>query len=214
MLNNAVFFTARKRSLGQGNMFTGVCLSTGGCLLGGGGPVWGAPSPGGCLLWGCLMETPRWLLLRGGMHPTGMHSCFKKCYMLTRPHTGSHLQRVRLQRAPGYQEQISLHKYHWLQCLKKFGYDEQRLVTSSFFCIILLVVSGTQCTWIESYLFTEFNQARLKSFLSWIFFCSENSTIWNHLSWFRLGGGGGEGKNTSFWCIWHFCELFFRKHNL
>ena len=28
----AVVFTARKRSLGQGNMFTGVCLSTGGVL--------------------------------------------------------------------------------------------------------------------------------------------------------------------------------------
>ena len=34
-------FTARKRSLGQGNMFTGVCLSTGG-----GGLVEGVPAPG------------------------------------------------------------------------------------------------------------------------------------------------------------------------
>ena len=36
--------TARKRILGQGNMFTGVCLSTGGCLVLGGawskGGVW------------------------------------------------------------------------------------------------------------------------------------------------------------------------------
>ena len=48
------FITVRKRSLGQGNMFTGVCLSTG-----------GVPGPGGCLLWGgacsggrCLVEKP------------------------------------------------------------------------------------------------------------------------------------------------------------
>ena len=86
-------FTARKRSLGQGYMFTGVCLSTGGgCLVGGmpgpGGLLWGdacsggmpaprGPARGGgacsqgCLLWwggaprGCLMETPPgWPLLR------------------------------------------------------------------------------------------------------------------------------------------------------
>ena len=43
-LNGMVgIFTARKRSLGQGNMFTGVCLSTGG----GGGLVLGVPAPGG-----------------------------------------------------------------------------------------------------------------------------------------------------------------------
>ena len=41
--------TARKRSLGQGNMFTGVCLSTVGCLV-----------PGGLVpVGGCLAETPR-----------------------------------------------------------------------------------------------------------------------------------------------------------
>ena len=75
-------FTARKRSLGQGNMFTGVCLSTGrvpapgggaccrgvwswgGCLLRegaclGGSGHGGVPAPGGCLLWeGGLVETP------------------------------------------------------------------------------------------------------------------------------------------------------------
>ena len=44
-------FTARKRSLGQGNMFTGVCLSTGGCLVwgvSGQGSAWprGVPGPG------------------------------------------------------------------------------------------------------------------------------------------------------------------------
>ena len=64
-------FTARKRSLGQGNMFTGMCLSTGrvpgqrgacsgGCLLQG-GLVWvdacsgGVPGPGGALCGGYLV---------------------------------------------------------------------------------------------------------------------------------------------------------------
>ena len=85
-----VFITARKRSLGQGNMFTGVSLSTGGgCLLqggtgpggpGSGGGAWswgvcllpdecacsqgGVPAPGGCLLQGVAWwRPPRWLLL-------------------------------------------------------------------------------------------------------------------------------------------------------
>ena len=89
-------FTARKRSLGQFNMFTGVCLSTGGGCL-----VRGGACSGGCS-WGGV-PGPRWGLLRGGgawspgsalgaggvpggdpptataadgTHPTGMHSCF------------------------------------------------------------------------------------------------------------------------------------------
>ena len=46
-------FTARKRSLGQGNMFTGVCLSTGGCLVLGGAWSGGCLVLGGCLVpWG------------------------------------------------------------------------------------------------------------------------------------------------------------------
>ena len=68
--------TARKRSLGQGNIFAPVCHSVHGggvwsrgvCLLWGEG---GACSQGGhlvpgggCLLWGSLVETPRRLLLR------------------------------------------------------------------------------------------------------------------------------------------------------
>ena len=51
--------TARKRSLGQGNMFTGVCLSTGG---GGGVPGGDTPRDGSTAV--------------GGTHPTGMHSCY------------------------------------------------------------------------------------------------------------------------------------------
>ena len=58
-----LIFTARKRSLGQGNIFTSVCqefCSRGGCLLGGGGcllPQGSAPAgvPGPR---GCLVETP------------------------------------------------------------------------------------------------------------------------------------------------------------
>ena len=49
-------FTARKRSLEQGNIFTSVCQEF--CSQGG---VWSR---------GCV-ETPR----DGGMHPTGMHPC-------------------------------------------------------------------------------------------------------------------------------------------
>ena len=56
--------TARKRNLGQGNMFTGVCLSTeGGAWSGGSGLLWGGgaysrgvPGPGGgCLVWEGLL---------------------------------------------------------------------------------------------------------------------------------------------------------------
>ena len=80
-----VLITARKRSLGQGNMFTGMCLSTVGCGVGTGVPasrgdacsrrrgcreggVWAgsACSQGGCLVWGCLVETP---------HPSDSYYC-------------------------------------------------------------------------------------------------------------------------------------------
>ena len=94
--NEYNIFTARKRSLGQGNMFKGVCLSTGGCLLLGG--AWS----GGCLLRGCLVwgawssggwargvwfrgvpapdggawwRPPRMATAADGTHPAGMHSC-------------------------------------------------------------------------------------------------------------------------------------------
>ena len=37
-----------------------------------------------------------------------------------------------------------------IECnVRKFGYNEHPLKTSSFFCIFLLVVSGTQCTYIS-----------------------------------------------------------------
>ena len=63
-MHNFILVTARKRILGQGNMFTGVFLSTGavpdpgGAWFGGmpglGGCAWsrGVPGPGDCLVWG------------------------------------------------------------------------------------------------------------------------------------------------------------------
>ena len=56
--------TASKRSLGQGNMFTDVCLSTGGGWSRG---AWSGV-PGG--------DPPPTATAAGGTHPTGMHSCF------------------------------------------------------------------------------------------------------------------------------------------
>ena len=89
--------TARKRSLGQGNMFTDVCLSTGGCLVpggllpggclvkggvcsGGGVPgLGGVPGPGGVGSGprGVLDGPPGTATAAGSMHPIGMHFCFK-----------------------------------------------------------------------------------------------------------------------------------------
>ena len=83
-----IIITARKRSLGQGNIFAPVCHSVhwgglvlgggclvlgGGCLVLGGGclVLGGVPGPGGC-----LVETPPGTATaEGGTHPTGMHSC-------------------------------------------------------------------------------------------------------------------------------------------
>ena len=48
----------------KGNMFTGVCLSTG-----------GVPAPGGCLLLGGVPAPGG---VPDGTHPTGMHSCFTR----------------------------------------------------------------------------------------------------------------------------------------
>ena len=98
--------TARKRSLGQGNIFAPVCHSvhrvvcvcvcSGGCLLPGGGG--GSAGEGGVCTWGgCLVENPPTNFFfaflfaffsffftiqthhgqwAGGTHPTGMHSCY------------------------------------------------------------------------------------------------------------------------------------------
>ena len=110
------FITTRKRSLGQGNIFTGVCLSTGGvpapggCLLPGGclvqeGGVWswrgcllleggcsgGCLLLGGCLVWGVPGgDPPRTATAAGGTHPTGMHSCNKLDFVLVMQPFESH----------------------------------------------------------------------------------------------------------------------------
>ena len=85
-------FTARKRSLEQGNIFTSVCQEfcsrggawsggvwSGGCLVRGrvpspGGLVWGVPGRGG--VWsGVPGGDPPPATAAGGTYPTGMHSC-------------------------------------------------------------------------------------------------------------------------------------------
>ena len=83
-----MFFKARKRSLGQGNIFTSVCqefCSQGGaipaCIAGGIPACLAAGLQGGGLLrggvcsGGCLVRPPRMATAAGGTHPTGMHSC-------------------------------------------------------------------------------------------------------------------------------------------
>ena len=56
-LSPYLFITARKRSLGQGNIFTPVCHSVHTGVPGGAPP-------------------PRTATAMGGTHTTGMHSCF------------------------------------------------------------------------------------------------------------------------------------------
>ena len=107
VLNLAVLlgiFTARKRSLGQGNIFAPVCHSVhrGGCFLlggvlppggrggasSGGGAFSRGKGGGGCFLRGCFLlgggassqggsgdPSPKTATAVGGTHPTGMHSC-------------------------------------------------------------------------------------------------------------------------------------------
>ena len=101
--NTFVIVTARKRSLGQGNIFTSVCqefCSQGGCLVLWGLCSRGVPGPKGvCSRGGCLVlgggllrgsalggvcsqgvpggdPPPLTATAAGGTHPTGMHSCF------------------------------------------------------------------------------------------------------------------------------------------
>ena len=77
-----VIFTARKRSLGQGNIFTPVCHSVqggGGCLVPGGVP---APGGGGAW-WRPIPEATA----PGGTHPTGMHSCRISVHLTLKMHS-------------------------------------------------------------------------------------------------------------------------------
>ena len=85
-----LIFTSRKLSLGQGNVFIGVCHSF--RPRGGGGWLpsmhhrshdwWGLHPEGPHGGWGCWADPPEtheilWVTVnkRGGTHPTGMHSC-------------------------------------------------------------------------------------------------------------------------------------------
>ena len=80
--------TARKRSLGQGNVFTGVFLSMGGGVGGFGFPACitghmpsirgGGLHPGGSAYGGGGLgwADPPGTRKAGGTHPTGMLSCF------------------------------------------------------------------------------------------------------------------------------------------
>ena len=99
-----MILTARKRSLGQGNIFTGICLSTGGrrhawqgsCMAGGmhhRGYAWprGLAWQGGgaCMAWGHAWQggmrvwrerdarAGEMATEAGGTHPTGMNSFLK-----------------------------------------------------------------------------------------------------------------------------------------
>ena len=97
-----VLFTSRKRSLGQGNIFTSVCHSVQGgvCMAKGGmhgeeGCVWqrghawwrGANmvKGGACMVKGGMCGegvcvAGQMATVAGSMHPTGMHSCLKKIW--------------------------------------------------------------------------------------------------------------------------------------
>ena len=48
-----------------------------GCMVLGSAWSRGGMVPSGCMVWGCLVETPPTATAVGGTHPTGMHSCFQ-----------------------------------------------------------------------------------------------------------------------------------------
>ena len=74
------FITARKRSLGQGNVFTPVCRSVHGEGSAFGGSLHpGGLHPGGGVCMGGAdppSDTTGYGKRVGGRHPTGIHSCF------------------------------------------------------------------------------------------------------------------------------------------
>ena len=73
MYEHVELITARKRSLGQGNVFTSVCQSFCSQVCWGGGLC---PGGGFCQRDPPRTKTPPTVWWRaGGTHPTGMHSC-------------------------------------------------------------------------------------------------------------------------------------------
>ena len=91
-LNRDRIFTVRKRSLRQGNIFTGVCLFTGGVCCKRPPPVsvhihrgWGwQTSPGQP-----PAPPPETATEAGGTHPTGIRSCFRFSLHVGIPSRGS-----------------------------------------------------------------------------------------------------------------------------
>ena len=74
-------FTARKRSLGQGNVFTLVCQSFSSQVRGGLHPMgWGLHRGGG-VGQTPLSDTTGYGQRVGGVHPTGMQSCYKYFFL-------------------------------------------------------------------------------------------------------------------------------------
>ena len=112
MLGIFLIFTTRKRSLGQGNMFTGVCLSTGGVS----GPGGGAWSPG------CLVETPpQRLLLRAVrilLECILVHLIFiPLMYILAQAMTN-----LVYKECKGRRKYFSIHDYPFKRCLRIGNY--------------------------------------------------------------------------------------------
>ena len=63
------------------------------------------------------------------------------------PLTSLVITSTRIQRA----NNLGSSKHHLIDCnIKKFGYNEHPAITSTFSCIKVLVVSGTQCTLSET----------------------------------------------------------------
>ena len=78
MIASNAIFNDRIRSMGEGNVFTGVCLFTRPFAFGG-GSAWRGLHRRGSAWRGGLHEGGGASVLRGqiliGTHPTGMHSC-------------------------------------------------------------------------------------------------------------------------------------------
>ena len=70
-------FTARKRSLGQGNIFTNICVKNSVHRGGGSAPLHAGipPPPPRQGSPPCAVHAERYGQQVGGMHPTGMQSC-------------------------------------------------------------------------------------------------------------------------------------------
>ena len=80
-------------------------------------------------------------------------------------YNGFRLQRVRLQWAPGYYEQIMYCTASAPNYNVQFSYKEHGATISTFLCIKLFVVSGPQCMWTGLILLTSDARAVL---INWV----------------------------------------------